>query len=174
MGVHGVLDGELVEPEDVRDARDLLLGRLVQPDPHEPLAAAADLGQRAVVGEAAGEAHAVDVDGAVDDVGRQWDVELGQHRRPGARAGVRGAQSGTERRQRRHGTSRIGRAESGAADDDAPKRAGKPPRPATVGISRPAAPRGQGRGRYCNRVLDAPRHLLRCGPDHDLISGSRI
>ena len=103
MGVHGVLDGQLVQPEDVRDPVDLLLGRLVQPDPHEPLVAAADLGQRAVVGEAAGQAHAVDVDGAVDDVGRQRHVELRQHRRPGAPAGVRGAEGGAEGRQRRHG-----------------------------------------------------------------------
>jgi hypothetical protein len=101
VGVHRVLDGQLVQPEDLRDPRDLLLGRLVQPDPHESVVPAAYLGERAVVGEPSGQADAVDVDGAVDHVGRQRHVELRQQRRPRPHTG--GAEARADGRQRRHG-----------------------------------------------------------------------
>jgi hypothetical protein len=74
----GVLDGQLVQAVGLGDGRDLVVGGLVQPDPHEPLAALADLVDGLVVAESPVEAHAVDVDGAVDDVGRQRHAELGQ------------------------------------------------------------------------------------------------
>ena len=74
----GVLHGQLVQAVRLGDGRDLLVGGLVQPDPDESLATLADLVDRLVVAESAVETHAVDVDRAVDDVGRQRHAELGQ------------------------------------------------------------------------------------------------
>ena len=62
----GILDGELVEAELASDRFELLLGRLVEPDPGEaPLLAARLVGL--LEGDVAGVAVSVHVDGAVDD-----------------------------------------------------------------------------------------------------------
>jgi len=106
VGVDRVLDGELVQPERLGDAVDLLVRRLVEADPDEPLTAAADLLDGRVVRPPALDPLAVDVHRTVDDVGRHRDPQLlGQRRRrPAAQPVARArADHRADRGQRRHG-----------------------------------------------------------------------
>ena len=70
MGVHGVLHGQRVQPEDVCDILHLSLVGLVQPDPDERLLSGlpdlADLGQRVCERVLAGQPLAVYVETAID------------------------------------------------------------------------------------------------------------
>ena len=78
MGVHGVLDGQLVQAEHVGHGLHLVLVGFVQADPDERLLAFAfefvDLVQRGGVGVLAGQPLAIDVDAAVDHGPGHGDV----------------------------------------------------------------------------------------------------
>ena len=94
--VHGVLDGQFVQPEHIGHRRHLVLVGFVQPDPHEGVVVAlgldlANLGQCGGMGELAGQPDPVDVDTAVDHRPRDGDVDGAGirscgHRLPGSGA----------------------------------------------------------------------------------------
>ena len=131
VGVHGVLDGEGVQPEGLGDVGDLLGVGLVEPDPDEALLAAADLLDRLAMAPAALEAAAVDVDRAVDDERREGDRRDGGGRAPADDAGTGGAQGG----QGRHGRRSSGETGAGAGSaspappGSGPQREGETTRP---------------------------------------------
>jgi hypothetical protein len=66
MGLDRILDGQFVEIELTADGVELLLGRLEEPDPGEPLRTAAGLVHLLEI-EIAGPSHTVLVQGHVDD-----------------------------------------------------------------------------------------------------------
>lgn len=77
MGMHGVLDGQRVQSENVCDRMHLVFVGLVQPDPHERVLARGHQFAGALDGRGVGVlarlAGAVDVDGAVDHGARHGD-----------------------------------------------------------------------------------------------------
>lgn len=106
VGLDGVLHGQWVQPELAGDTGELVLGRLVQADPHEARVPAHQA-HRLLRGERALGLHtaAVAVDGAVDDRGGRRRVAGGVVRGAAllAQRGTGGTDHGTQVADHRHG-----------------------------------------------------------------------